>query len=128
MDFSNHGAEETLKWVLGLSASPPSSLFIKLHIGDPGVDGTANAAVNTTRQAVSFSAPVVDGGSGKFTADTSADVVWLAVAASETYSHISIWDAVTAGDCWYKGDMVTPVPVIAGGTFTFPAGEKISHD
>ena len=45
MDFTNYGAEQTLRWGLGQTAqAPPTQLFLALHIGDPGADGTANPA------------------------------------------------------------------------------------
>ena len=129
MDFADHGALETLEWVLGLAPTAPAALFLQLHTGDPGADGTANVATENSRQAVTFAAPANTGTDGRAQAATSADVTWTAVAADETYSHISIWDdgGVGLGSCWYKGPMAAPVPVLTGGDFTFPAGQTLDH-
>ena len=122
MDFTDNGAEQTLQWVLGQGApTPPATLFIKLHIGDPGPTGVDNPAINTERQPVTFdtiSSPgtPVDGSADSLTLGT---VTWSALPAAEEYSHISLWDDLTAGAAWYKGAMVAPVTVLAGGTFEF---------
>lgn len=126
MDLTDHGAEQTLQWALGQGTpAPPAGLFIKLHIGDPGADGTANPAANTERKAVTFLAiasPAFSGtASGDADALTAANVEWDALPATETYSHISVWDDATLGNSWYKGAMVAPVGVLAGGIFQFLA-------
>ncbi len=124
MDFTDNGAEQTLQWVLGQAApTPPASLFIKLHIGDPGADGTGNPAANTERQQVTFATITSPGSSveGSAQALTDAVVEWLNLPATETYSHISFWDDVTAGASWYKSELPTATPVLIGGSFKFDA-------
>lgn len=127
MDFSNAGAKATLDWVLGDAVTPPAQLFIQLHIGDPGADGTANPAVENTREEVTFGPSATVSTDGRAQTLTDSDVTWVTVAATESYSHISIWDAATVGVCWYKGAMVAPVAVAAGSNFTFPLGSKLDH-
>ena len=122
MDFTDYGAEQTLRWVMGQAAqTPPAQLFVKLHIGDPGADAVDNPAAETTRQewvADTINAP--GGGTGG-NADVlnTGDINWELIAATETYSHISLWDNVSAGNAWYKGPLIAPVPVVAGGNFQF---------
>ena len=84
---------------------------MKLHTGDAGEAGTTNAASETTRKAISFSAA----SSGSMA--SSATVEWTNVAASETYSHWSLWDASTAGNCLWTGALSTSAAVTAGDTF-----------
>jgi len=128
MDFTDHGALETIKWVLAQTpGTPPTSLFIQLHVGDPGADGTANPAVENTRVAVTFDAAGNVGVDGQAEALTLGDTTWVAVAATETYTHMSIWDTVTGGASWYKGALAAPVAVSSGSNFTFPAGSKLNH-
>ena len=126
-DFTNRGAEATLQWAFSKTpATPPTVWWVKLHIGDPGENGTENPATNTVRQASAWAA--VDqqpGGNGAANISTSADVTWENVPASEQYTHISLWTDQTAGECWYKGPMVDPVQVIAGGTFRFRSGNGV---
>jgi len=128
-DFANYGALQTLVWVMTGTGTPPSGgdLYIKLHTGDPGAEGTDNAAANTTRIVASFAAPTNIGTDGRAQAVTDTDIVWLSVPAKETYSHISVWDSDASGNCWYKGALVAPVPVTTGGNFVLPAGSTIDH-
>lgn len=87
--------------------------WLKLHIGDPGEDASANAAANTSRQSVAFSAAA----SGSMA--SSATVSWTNVSATETYTHWSLWDTVgpTGGNPLWKGALSTSASVTAGDTF-----------
>ena len=61
----------------------PAAFWVKLHLGDPGAAGTANAAANTTRQQATFSA--ASGGA----ITNSAALTWTAVSTTEIYTHVS---------------------------------------
>src|ERR1051325_1437969 len=82
-------------WLNGLCRNvawtQPAAFWVKLHLGDPGAAGTANAAANTTRKQATFSAA----SAGAIT--TSGDLAWTSVPNAETYSHVSFWDASTSG-------------------------------
>lgn len=122
MDFTDNGAEQTLQWVLGQGTpAPPAGLWIALHLGDPGADGTGNPAINTERQPATWQAITSPGipPDGSADALTTGTITWLALPATEQYSHISLWDAVTGGNAWYKGALIAPVTVLAGGSFEF---------
>lgn len=110
MSISNY-AENKLLDTLRNTSFAVAATYIKLHTGDPGEDGTSNAAGNTTRQQVSFSA--ASGGSMA----SSATVTWTNVSTTETYSHFSLWDASTAGNCLWKGALSSNAAVTAGDTF-----------
>ena len=70
------------------------SVFVKLHIGDPGAAGAGNAAVgSTTRPAITWTAAA----SGTLTMTGTAPS-WTNGGTSETLSHISFWDAATVGN------------------------------
>jgi len=56
-------------------------------------------------------------------AASSADAIWTSVAAGETYTHISLWDASTAGNCIFTGPLSASKTVNAGDTFTIPSGQ-----
>jgi hypothetical protein len=101
----------------GSTFTQPSNIYVKLHLGDPGEDGTANAAVETTREAVTFGA--ASGG----VATSNADVTWTSVSTTETYSHVSLWDASTAGNCLGSGALSSSVGVTAGDNFTIASGD-----
>lgn len=118
MSFSNFLEQELLDHVFaGAAYTPPTNIYVKLHLGDPGEDGTANPAAETDRQTASFGVAAA----GSIVTDT--DIDWLSVAASETYSHVSLWDAATAGNCLGSGALTASVVVTAGDNFKIPAGD-----
>lgn len=112
MSISNYAELKILDHTTGRAAwTAPSGVYLKLHTGDAGEDGTANAATETTRKVVTFSAAA----SGSIA--SSATVSWTSVAATETYSHWSLWDASTAGNCLWTGALSSSASVTAGDTF-----------
>lgn len=108
-------------WLDGLCRSvtwtEPAAFYVKLHIGDPGAAGAGNAAGETTRQAVTFSAA----SAGAIT--NSAAVTWTSVSTSETYSHVSFWDASSAGTFLGSDALNTPQAVTAGNNFEIAIGD-----
>jgi hypothetical protein len=110
MSISNY-AELALLNTLRNTSFAVAATYVKLHTGDAGEAGTTNAATETTRKAISFSAA----SSGSMA--SSATVEWTNVAASETYSHWSLWDASTAGNCLWTGALSSSAAVTAGDTF-----------
>lgn len=99
----------------GTSYTAPAAVYAKLHTGDPGEDGTSNAAGNTSRQAVEFGA--ASNGVISLTNTPS----WTNVSTTETYSYVSLWDNSTAGNCLGSGALTAGVSVTAGDTFTLTA-------
>lgn len=112
MSISNYAELKILDHTTGRAAwTAPSAVYLKLHLGDAGEDGTANAASETTRREVVWSAA----SSGSIS--SSSVVEWTNVAASETYTHWSMWDASTAGNCLWTGSLSSSASVVAGDTF-----------
>ena len=110
MSISNYAELALLDTLSGTSFSVAST-YVKLHTGDPGEAGTSNAASNTSRQSASWSA--ASSGSKA----TSATITWTNVSTTETYSHWSLWDNATAGNCLWSGALSTSASVTAGDTF-----------
>lgn len=110
MSVSNY-AENKLLDTLRNQSFAVATVYAKLHTGDPGEDGTTNAATEATRKAVSWSA--ASGGSMA----SSATIEWTNVSTTETYSHFSLWDASTAGNCLWYGALSSSAAVTAGDTF-----------
>lgn len=108
-------------WLNGLGRNTawtqPAAFWVKLHLADPGSAGTTSPAANTSRQQATFSAA----SAGSMT--TSADLTWSAVSTSETYSHVSFWDASTAGTFLGSDDLAASRAVTAGDTFVISAGQ-----
>lgn len=110
MSISNY-AELALLNTLRNTSFAVAATYVKLHTGDAGEAGTSNAATEATRKAISFSAA----SSGSMA--SSATVEWTNVAATETYSHWSLWDATTGGNCLWTGALSSSAAVTAGDTF-----------
>lgn len=92
-----------------------TTVYIKLHIGDPGANGTANAATETTRKSASFGAA----SGGILTSD--ADITWTNIAGSQDATHFSAWDNLTAGNFLFSGT-ITANAYSAGDTYTIASG------
>lgn len=110
MSISNY-AENALLDAIGGTSFSVTTVYLQLHTGDAGEDGTANTAGETTRQSVGFNA--ASGGS----MSSSATVSWTNVSTSETLTHWSAWDASTAGNCLWTGALSGSATVAAGDTF-----------
>lgn len=91
-----------------------STIFIRLHTGDPGVAGVSNgAAGDTTRQGVTMSAA-----SGGSKSSTGTDPTWTNGGVTETLSDISLHNLAVAGVFKASGALAAPVPWALGNTFT----------
>lgn len=92
-----------------------TGLFAKLHIGDPGVAGaTSPAAGSTTRVTVSMAATTTGGVKSM----NGTPPAWTNGSATETLSHLTIWDAVTVGNFKWSVVLTPSVPWVATNTFT----------
>jgi hypothetical protein len=111
-------ANEILDYFTGQGAPTAIAAFwVKLHTGDPGAAGASNAATETTRKQVTATAA-----SAGATSNSGA-LTWTSVAASETYSHLSFWDANAAGNFLGSDALNSSQAVTAGGTFEIAAGD-----
>ena len=113
--LSNYLANKFLDAVGNATSFSAANVYVKLHIGDPGANGTANAATETTRKSISFSAA----SSGGLTSD--ADISWSNIAGSEDATFFTVWDNLTAGNFLFSGT-VAGNAYTAGDTFTIPSG------
>ena len=112
MSISNYAELKLLEHVTGkTSFTMPSNVYLKLHTGDPGEDCTSNAATETTRKITAWATAA----SGAIA--TSATVEWTNVAATETYTHWSMWDASTSGNPLWNGALSASAAVTSGDTF-----------
>ena len=112
MSISNYAELKILEHTTGKTAwTMPTNVYVKLHTGDPGEAATSNAATETTRKQASFAAA----SSGSIATDTTLE--WTNVAATETITHWSLWDASTAGNALWTGALSSSAAVTAGDTF-----------
>lgn len=108
-------ANPTLDWLRGVAPSSVPGLYVKLHIGDPGASGTANASAVTTRRQATMNA--ASGGSITLSAISGS---W-AMTATETITHISVHDDATSGNFRWSVALTTARSVVNGDTLVLTA-------
>ncbi|MDY0112715.1 MAG: hypothetical protein RBS21_00385 [Corynebacterium sp.] len=106
------------QWLDTLSNVPytVSVCAFALHTGIPGAAGTENASATTLRVPGTFAAAA--GGSFGF---TGLPPIWSSMAAAETISYLSAWDALTAGNFLFSGQLLVPKTVAVGDQFALAA-------
>jgi hypothetical protein len=104
-------ANSWLNMLRSTAFTAPAGIFVKLHTGDPGASAAANAGAVTTRPAATFSAA----SSGALALSNSPS--W-SMTTSETISHISLWDASTAGNFLWSLALTASKTVANGDTLT----------
>lgn len=95
----------------GTTYTAPAGVFCKLHTGDPGSAGTANASAVTTRNQVTYAAP--SGGAIALSA-----LAAYSMTSTETITHVSLWDAATAGTFLWSFALTVSKAVANGDTLT----------
>lgn len=110
MSISNY-LENKLLDTLRAQSFSVTTVYAQLHTGNPGEDCTANVATENTRVSLSWNA--ASGGSMA----TSATASWTNVAATETLTHFSLWDAATSGNALFYGSLSASASVVAGDNF-----------
>lgn len=93
-------------------------IWVKLHLGAPGADGTSNPAVETTRIQATYGV----GAASRAISNTAA-VEWANVSTTETYTHVSLWSASSGGVFLGSDDLSSSAAVTAGDTFRIPIGD-----
>jgi hypothetical protein len=96
----------------GTTFTADAALYIELHIGDPGSAGTANPSAVTTRQAVTFGAAAV----GAIALSNSPA---FTMTATETITHIAVWNASSAGTFRWSAALTSSKAVVNTDTLTF---------
>ncbi|UXE04407.1 hypothetical protein SEA_FUNSIZED_36 [Mycobacterium phage Funsized] len=98
----------------GVTYTPPSVVYFRGHVGDPGATGVANPSAQTTRYAVSWTAAA----SGLIVMTGTPE---LTLNATETITHGSLWDAASGGNCLWtaqatiaKGGIATDIIRLTG--------------
>jgi hypothetical protein len=112
--LSAYLANAFLDSVGNATAFSVSTAYVKLHVADPGANGTANPATETTRKSVSFGAS-----SGGALASDAA-ISWTNIAGSEDATYFTAWDASTAGNFLFSGT-ISGNTYTAGDTYTIPS-------
>lgn len=111
-------ANKLLDHLRNVAYTAPTGLYVQIHTADPGSAGTtAKSASDTgTRKQVTFSAAA----SGAL-ALTGTQPVWTNAGTGETLTHISVWDASSAGNFLWSTALTSSQPWASGNTFTLTA-------
>jgi len=119
--FSDYAELKILDHMCGVATwTAPTGVYVKLHVGAPGEAGTANAAAETTRKQATFGSAAAAG-----SISNTVKIEWTNVSTSETYSHISLWDHVSAGNCLMTAALTAPKAVTAGDNASIAIGALV---
>lgn len=113
-------ADRMLDWLRGTAPATIAGLYLKLHTGDPGAAGTANASAVTTRPQITMAA--ASGGAMSLSSASGS----YTMTATETITHVSVWDASTAGTFLMSMALTTSRSVVNGDVLTINS-VTISH-
>lgn len=95
------------------TASPAiAAIYVKLHTADPSAAGTNAPSAVTTRNQLTLNA--ASGG-----ACTLSALAAYSMTATETITHVSVWDNPTAGTILATGVLSVSKAVNNGDTLTF---------
>jgi hypothetical protein len=97
----------------------PNTVYLQLHTGDPGSNGTNNVSTIGSRQSVSL------GAANNGVRASTNNASWTNIditPQSETLTHFSIWTLVTNGVCLGYNALATNRTVADGDTVTCNAG------
>lgn len=133
MAFSQYLADRILNWVKGVTfPTALSSVYISIHTGNPGVNGTSNdvttsvtgSASRTAVLSTNFTSAGNASGGGREITNTGVVQITTNAAnvTTQTITHFGVWDAATSGNFLASGELTTPVGVQAGDTVQFNIG------
>jgi hypothetical protein len=97
-----------------VASTAPAGNFVKLHTADPGSAGATAASSVTTRPSVTFSAA----SAGAVASSNTPSWASWAGTSPETVTHISVWDASSAGTFLYSVALTASKTVSTGDTLT----------
>ena len=127
MPISTFAGNLAMDWLLDdTAATRPTTWFLSLHTGDPGLTGANELVVGTdadyVRKAITFAA------AASLAKATDLGVTWTADVAATTYivTHIGIWDALTAGNFLASGALAVSETIAASGSLNLAAGRGIA--
>jgi hypothetical protein len=107
-------ANKWLDWLRGTAITAPTGMFLKLHISDPGAAAANGPSAVVTRNTLTMAA--ASGGAISLTT-----LAAYAMTTSETISHFSVWDASSAGNPLFTGQLTASKLVANGDSLTFTA-------
>ncbi len=115
------GTSQTLnnKWLntiksTGTSYNVAGSIYVQLHTANPGAAGTTSVSSVTTRPSITFTTATT----GVLNSSSSPSWTSWAGTNGEVVTHISIWDASSAGNFLWSAALSSSKTINTGDTFT----------
>jgi hypothetical protein len=105
-------ANKWLDMLRAVAFTAPAGTFIKLHTADPGAAAATAPSAVTTRVAATFSAASAG-------AIALSNAPAFTMTATETITHISVWDASSAGNFLWSAVLTVSKAVVNTDTLTF---------
>lgn len=99
----------------------PTTLYIALHTADPTETG-AVSEVTTGAYPAYVRKAVTLGAESSGSCVSSADLTWDTFTAL-TVSHISVWDAASAGNALFYGPLGASKTMASGDSFRLASGQ-----
>lgn len=118
--FTNYAENAVLDYLFG------STVYVELHDGDPGEDAADNKITTIDDADYVRKAVTMGAASGGKSVNTTAPS-WTVNSGSAGYTvtHISLWDAVTAGNPLFKGELLSPESRVASGVYPIAVGQLV---
>lgn len=113
----------------GVAFTPPTALWVAIHTADPTAVGNVGELSTSGTGYVRFKLNPNSGASPKWRLAApdgiryvvkNLDAVIFGPALTDwgSITHMSFWDAVTAGNPWYQGSLTSPRTVQTDGTLS----------
>jgi hypothetical protein len=96
----------------GTTYTAPSAIYLQLHTANPGSSGSTSVSSVTTRQAATFGAA----SSGALTLSNTPSFTSWAGTNGEVVTHISFWDASSAGNFLWSAALLASKTLSTGDT------------
>lgn len=100
----------------------PSTVYVQLHVGDPGSSGSANQSSESTRVAATLLAAA---DASRMMADAIVWPVWQ-YGITETITHLSFWNDISAGALQFSSELTADQEMSDGKVFELLSFD-ISH-
>lgn len=119
-NLSNYAENALMDWLMGGSTpSRPSARYVALHTADPTEAGNVGELSGNgyARQAATFDvavAGVTQNGDNPISFGPCTTANW------GTVTHLSIWDAPSAGNCLWQGPLAASKTVNVGESLQIP--------
>lgn len=98
----------------GTTYTAPAAVYVQLHTANPGTAGSTSISTTTTRVAATFGAAA----SGVISMTNTPTWSNWAGTNGEVLTHISLWDALSAGNFLWSAALSASKTINTGDTFT----------